>query len=366
MPNKKNIKKEKFYKLPRLFFRKQAYDFIQNLGELLSSGLNIYEALESILTEVTSSRMKRVVEGIRDDIKEGSSLADSLEKRRVLGANTLYFIKIGEQSGRLVENLRILIVQNEKELLFKSKINSALMYASIVVFLTVAISTAVSWYVLPKIADVYTGLSADLPFLTRALIFLGIFLAKYGYIIIPLFFSFGAIIFYFLFSFPKTRIVGHLILFHIPLINKLIKETEISRMGYTLNAMLSGGLPLSYALRALPGTTTFNNYKNFYLYLSKKIEEGHSFQESMSLYKNTNKIIPMSVRQMIAAAEKSGTLSTTFFRIGKTYEDRLEVTSRNLPIILEPILLIIIGIGVAIFVLGTMLPIYNLSNIIGV
>lgn len=366
MSKEKKQKKEKIYKLPRFFFKKQAYDFIQNLGELLSAGLNIYESLESILTEITSFRMRRVVEGIRDDIKEGSSLSDSLQRRRVLGENTLYFIRVGEQSGRLVENLKILVTQNEKELLFKSKINSALMYAVIVVFLTVTISTGISWYVLPKIAEIYSGLNANLPLLTKALIYLGSFLAKYGYIVIPLFFSFAVIIFYFLFSFPKTRIVGHLILFRIPLVSQLIKETEISRMGYVLNAMLGGGLPLSFALKALPGTTTFNNYKNFYLHLSKKIEEGHSFQESMFLYKDINKIIPASVRQMIVAAERSGTLSDTFFRIGKTYENRLETTSRNLPIVLEPILLIIIGVGVAIFVLGTMLPIYNLANFIGV
>jgi type IV pilus assembly protein PilC len=362
MPKKR--REEKIFKLPRLFFKKRVFYFINNLGELLSAGLTISASLDGILEETTSLKMRKVIIGIKEDIQEGDSLSYSLKKRRVLPDHVVSFIELGEKSGNLVKNINILIEQNEKEIVFKSKINSSLLYAVIVIFLTVAVSVGIAWFVLPQIAEIYSQFNFPLPWITRLIIGLGNILAKYGFILVPLFISFALIIFYFLFSFPKTRFVGHLILFKLPLVNRLIKEVEISRMGYTMNSMISAGIPLSESLKSLPYTTTFKNYQRFYFYLSKKIEEGSSFQQAISSYKKVGKLIPANVRQMIVAAEKSGTLSNTFLRIGMIYETRVEATSRNLPIVIEPILLIIIGIGAAGFILGTMIPIYDLFKVI--
>lgn len=364
MSAKISKKSKKIHKLPRLFFQGQAYDFVRNLSDLLSAGLTVSSALDSCLEEITSGPMKRVVDGIRKDILEGETLSSSLFARRVLPVHVIAFIKMGEESGKLVENLKILVRQNDKEIVFKSKINSTLLYSAIIIFLTITVGIGIAWYVLPRVADVYSQFNAKLPPLTIGLVILGNIMAKYGYILVPVILSFIVIIFYFLFSFPKTRFVGDLIIFKLPLVKRLIREVEISRMGFSLSSMLNAGLPLSESLRSLPYTTTFNNYKKFYLHLSKRIEEGYTFQESISLYPSVNKIIPTSVRQMIVAAEKSGTLSNTFLRIGEIFELRVEGTARNLPIILEPILLTIVGAAVALFVLGTMLPIYNLFKVI--
>ena len=246
----------------------------------------------------------------------------------------------------------------------KSKISSSLLYGTIIIILTIIVGIGTAWFVLPKIAGVYESMGADLPWLTKALIRVGKFMVLYGEIFVPAFISIIVIALYFLFSFPKTKFVGHLILFHLPLVKKLIRESEITRFGVLMGNITAAGLPINRAFEIMPGTTTFKNYKKLYTYLGERVSQGICLSEALKSYKNTRKLFPGSVLQMIASAEKSGKLEETFLRVGALYGAKLENTARNLPIIIEPILLLLVGIGVALFVLATMLPIYNLGNII--
>ena len=124
------------------------------------------------------------------------------------------------------------------------------------------------------------------------------------------------------------------------------------------------GLSINQAFKIMVGSTTFNNYKKLYDFISEKVAEGISISESFKMYPKSRDLIPSSVLQMLMSAEKTGKLSETFFRISDLYELKLENTSRNLPIIIEPLLLLLMGVGVVIFILATMLPIFNLANVV--
>ncbi|NQV00822.1 MAG: type II secretion system F family protein [Parcubacteria group bacterium] len=364
MNNKKPNKKYKLSFFLKFGLKKEIYFFIENLSTLLSAGMNISSAVRSIQEEADSRRIRKILKGVADDLDGGSSLYNSLEQTGVLSQRILSLIKVGEQSGRLAENLEVIVLQNEKETLFRSKVRSSLMYAVIVFTLAIVIGIGTAWFVLPKLASFFNDLDAELPIITRWLIGIGEFLSQYGIFIIPLFALFVLSAFYFLFSFPKTKFIGHAILFHLPVVKKLIKQVEIARFGHLLGTMFESGMSVVDAISALKGTTTFKNYQKFYIYLREKVETGNSLQKSFNDYPNIQKLFPSSVRQMIAAAEKSGKLSEILIKIGKIFEQKTEATARNLPIILEPILLIIIGLAVALLALGVIMPIYNLSNII--
>lgn len=230
--------------------------------------------------------------------------------------------------------------------------------------MAIIVGTFTSWFVLPKLADVFISMGVELPFVTKVLVESGILLAKYGYIVVPFFLSFLLCIFYFIFSFPKTKFIGHTILFRTPFIKKIILHTEVARFGFLLGTMLQAGLPIVQALTAMPGTTTFKNYRLFYEYLIKEIAEGNSFKKSFTSYPSNKKLFPVTVRQMIIAGEKSGQLDKSLLHIGHIYEAKVEETAKNLPVILEPILLLIIGLGVAILAVGIIMPIYRLTEII--
>jgi len=351
---------------PFMYFglKNNAFDFVENISYYLSAGMSLSMALSSMEDEVSNSRMKGLCRRMKNDIQSGFSLSQSFERQHFFPENIIALIRAGESTGKLVENMKLVILLNDEDRKLKSKLNSSLLYGTIILVLTVVVGTGTAWYVLPAIADVYASLGSDLPPLTRILISAGDFLINYGAIIIPIAFAFLVAILYFIFSFPKTKFIGHLLLFHLPLVKKLIKESEITRFGYILGGMLESGLPVDEALHTMSGTTTFKNYQKLYLHLESQVAEGFSFYESLKSYKKINVLFPGNILQMISSAEKSGKLAETLSRISSLYATKVENTSRNLPIILEPLMLLLVGIGVGLFVLALIMPIYNLGNII--
>lgn len=335
--------------------------FIQNLAVLVGAGMGLTQALDAVYSETTSRRIRSALREIMENVNNGWPLSKALGDAQIVSMHTLSLIELGEKSGNLSANLQVSALQNEKETAFRSQVRSALAYSSFVLVIAMVVGIGVAWYILPKIATFFIDLNAPLPPITRALISIGVFLQNYGFIFVPLFFAIFIILFYFLFSFPKTRFVGHTILFHIPLIKRLILETEIARFGFLSGTMVKAGMPIHVVFDLLPNTTTFGNYRMLYTNVGKKITEGLSFQKIFSEYKNIGTLLPSAVRQMIIAAEQSGALSDTLLKIGTIYETKVEATSRNIPAFLEPALLLIIGVIVAVLALGILMPVYQLG-----
>lgn len=336
--------------------------FVENLSALLSAGVNVSEVLVSLQEEMASGRMRRILSEIEEEIEGGSSLSKALEKAKILPPHTLSLIRLGEQSGRLSENLKVVVLQNEKEASFRSEIRSSLMYAVIVFTLTIVLGAGISLFTLPKLGSFFEGFDVELPLATRILIAFGQFLGSYGFVAIPFFLLVVGIAFYFLFSFPKTKFVGHNLLFRTPIVKKLIKQVEIARFGFLLGTMLEAGMSVTEALKSLQSTTTFLNYQKFYIHLTEKVQEGNSLKQSFASYPRSKKLFPASARQMITASERAGALPETLLKIGSIFEKKTETTAKNLPIVLEPLLLLVVGAGVALLALGVILPIYGLAG----
>lgn len=358
-------KRIKAWMAPIVYFglKNSAYEFLENLSYFLSAGMSIDGALASLEEESSSKRMRKIIGRIKEDVQKGISLAQSFENQRFFSTSITEMIRTGELSGKLLENLKLIIILNDEDKKLKSRLSSSLLYGTIIIVLTIVVGVGTAWFVLPRIASVYGDMGTDLPLITKIFIAGGKFMVMYGSIFMPIFVLLVTMILYFLFSFPKTKFVGHIILFHLPLVKKIIRESEITRFGYLMGNIIEAGLPINNALKIMPGTTTFKNYKRLYEHLHARVSEGISLSEALKSYEKTKKLIPGSVMQMIVSAEKSGKLSEMFLRISALYSAKLESTSRNLPIIIEPILLLMVGIGVALFALATVLPIYNLVNI---
>lgn len=355
------------YQTPFLYrfgIKKEINAFIENLSIFLSAGMDINSSISSIFEETDSLRAKKIIGSIQKQITSGSSLYKSFLNVGVFSDRVLSLVRAGEQSGKLVENLEVVVLQNEKEALFKSKVRSSLIYSTLVFSLAIVAGTGTIWFTLPKLSAFFVEMNAQLPLATRILIKIGEIISKYGEFIFP---SLAVIIlssFYFLFSFPKTKFIGHALLFHLPIIKNLIKDSEIARFGYLFGTMVKSGMPIVDSIRTLQGTTTFKNYQKFYIYLEKEVGVGSSLKMIFSRYRKIRKLFPSQVRQMVGAAEQAGKLSEILIKIGKIYEEKTETTAKNLPVILEPVLLIMIGLVVAFITIGIILPIYNLSFII--
>lgn len=350
-----------FLRIRSFGLAKQSDFVVQNLAVLVNAGMGVAEALDSVLEEVSSWRLRSAIQDVVADVRDGLSLSDALHNAHIVSSYTLALVSLGEQSGRLSKNLHIAAVHNEKERVFRSRVRSALAYSVFVLTVATVIGIGISWFILPQVASFFDELDAPLPALTRAIVTLGTVLRDYGFIILPLLAVVVILLFYFLFSFPKTRFIGHSILFHLPAISGLIKETEISRFGFIVGSMIEAGISLQDIFALLPDTTTFRNYKRLYQAMGQSIHEGHTFKQVFAHIQHVKKLLPLQVRQMIIGAEQSGALAETFVTIGEIYEAKVDVTSRSIPTFLEPILLLVIGSIVAVLALGILLPIYQLG-----
>lgn len=333
---------------------------MESLSMLLISGMDILSSLEAIKSGIRSRKLKEIITNLKNDIDVGHSLSQALINTKLFPEHVISLVKIGEETGKLADNLKVIVIQQQKERSFRSKINSAMMYPVLVLLLTGTIGIGISWFILPRLASVFNQLRLELPLLTRILIQVGKFIEAYGIVFFPVLILCLLLIIYFIFLFSRTKFIGQYLLFNIPGIGRLIQQVQMAQMGFILGTLLKAGLPIVSSVSSLAEATTFYKYKKFFLYLKKSIEDGNSMYNTFGLYKNSDKLITVPVQQMIGSAEKSGRLPETLFKIGEIFEEKTEISTKNLAIILEPVLLIIIWLGVVAVALAVILPIYSL------
>ncbi|MFA5047430.1 MAG: type II secretion system F family protein [Patescibacteria group bacterium] len=353
--------------LPRnwfLFFdlglREAKEGFLDNLTLLLSAGMDLLSAIEAIKSEVRSWRMRKLLDLLKEEIDSGITLWEAMRRARVFSEQAISLIKVGEQSGRLVENLKVVTMQQQKERMFNSKIRSAMMYPGFVLFVTVVVGLGIAWLVLPKLSNVFNSLDVELPLITQLLIQFGNFISLYGKVVVPATLAVLMLLLYFLFVFRPTRALGQFISMNTPGIKKLVQQSEVARFGYIMGSLLDAGMPLLYAIESLRQSTNFRAYRKFYAYLGKSLEDGNSFKNSFFGYYSVNKLVPKSIQQLIIAGEQSGSLSKSLIKVGEIYEEKIEITTKNLSVILEPMLLFIVWLGVLGVAIAIILPIYSL------
>jgi len=164
--------------------------FMENLSMLLASGMNITAALEAIKSGLRSKIMKQIVDDLKVQIDDGSPIWRALDNTGLVSNHAIALIKIGEESGRLPANLKVISIQTQKERLFRQKLFSALMYPVAVLCLTFVIGIGIAWFILPNLAKVFDSMRMELPLITKILINFGKFLGKHGITVIPIFIVF--------------------------------------------------------------------------------------------------------------------------------------------------------------------------------
>lgn len=333
---------------------------LENLSFMISSGMPVAEALRSIEEGLKTRFMRETVSAARENVENGMPLSKALDATGLFGMHAISLIKNGEESGTLPGNLKVIAEQDAKNRVFKSRLQSALMYPGLIITVTLVVGTGVAWFILPKLAAMFSQLHIKLPLITQIFISLGAFLNSYGAVVVPalIILFLGSI--YFIFYFPKTRIIGQYLLFSIPGIKRLIQELEIARLGYLLGTLNNAGLPLLQAIGSLRESTLSPFYRKFYDFLHDRIEEGYSFADSFARYKDIRHVLPPSIEQIIVTGEQSGNLTAALLKIGTVYEDKTETTSKNISVALEPILLVIVWAGVMLVAIAVILPIYSL------
>ncbi len=339
--------------------------FSANLAMLLKASVPVGEAVQSLAETSQSSAMKKALHKMSLDIDQGISLSKALEHSSLVNRQTLTLIELGEQSGNLVENLLLGAQQEQKQQLFRSKLRSAMIYPAFVLSITVVVGLGIAWFLLPKLAETFGQLNVTLPPISQALIGFGIFLRDNGVWAVPCILGGIFLLGFMVASVPFLKHLSLRLLLHLPGIGRLAHELEIARFGYMLGTLLDAGLPVTRSLELLEKATNSPPYKKLYRYLTHSLKEGDSFKQSFKNYKGINRLLPANARQVIIAGERSGSLSTTLGIVGSTYDAKVEATTKNFEVIIEPVLLVIVWLGVMVVAVAVILPIYSLIGGLG-
>lgn len=335
---------------------------IEMLAIQLSSGMDVIIGLEAIKKEVKTKVLKQIIDRIIYDIEVGTPFWKAFDASGLFPDHVVALIRIGEESGRLSQNFVIVSEQQKRERILRARVRAALTYPVFVIGLTLIIGLGISWFILPRFVVLFKSLKRDLPFLTNMLVKFGDFIMVYGYIFVPGTILLMLLLIYILFFNKKTKIMGQWLIFHLPISKTFIQEAELSSLGLILSTLLNAGLPVVQSLNSLANSTTYYNYKKFYKFVSERVQEGNSFLRSFGQYKNSDRLVPLSLQQMIGSGERSGNLADTLAKIGDTYEVKTEITAKNLTTILEPVLLIVIGLSVLFIALAIITPLYGFLN----
>jgi type IV pilus assembly protein PilC len=336
--------------------------FIENLSLLISSGMGISSALSSMASSIKTRKMKKIITYIEESVNAGLPLWQAFAETKLFPERVISLIKSGEEAGRLPEHLNLVTVQLHKEKVFKSRVRSALLYPGIVLTLAFIVGLWLSWFTLPKVLSIFNQPLKALPLSTQILLVIGKFFKQYGIVAVAGFIVIFTIFTYLLFINKKTKFVGDFILFHIPGIKDLVKGVELGRFGYVFGALLQAGFLIDESLESLKDGTNYASYRKFYSHLQESIMKGDSFKTAFAAYRKTDKFIPQHIQQLIIASEKSGRLPETLIRIGVIFEEKTDAMSRDLATVLEPMVLIIVGLIVGFLLSALMTPIYELPK----
>ncbi len=330
--------------------------FTKYLSVLLHSGLAIDDALSVILDQSKKGPLKKIVGVLSKTIKSGKTIATGFAKfPQVFSPVYVNLIAAGEASGTLQKNLNYLTVQIQKEHELRSKIRGALMYPAVIMSAAVLLSIGIVVFILPNILDVFNTLDVELPWTTKVLIWVANLFDLHG-LLVTLGIIAAAGLFMFVRSIKALKPYTHRLLLYIPIVGSIMRDTNLARFARVTGTMLNSG---SRIANVLPISTSVLKNARYQLLLTEmtgEIKSGGSIAVYMEGHKREFSQIML---RMTRVGEESGTLGDMMIYLAEFYEQELDDSMRNLSNMLEPILLIGIGILVGTLALSIIAPIYS-------
>ncbi|PSO44201.1 MAG: hypothetical protein BRC22_02840 [Parcubacteria group bacterium QH_9_35_7] len=337
---------------------KEILFFTKNLSVMLQAGSTLTESLK-VIKEQVSGRLNRIVNTVHKRVSRGYQFSEALsEYPKVFSPTYISILKVGEKTGSLGKNLQYLVKQLEKTHSLKKKIFSALLYPSIVLLAGVSVSIGIIVYVLPKVTRLFKNFKVDLPWSTKLLIGISDLFQNYG-VIMGISLVMVIIFFFWLVKQDFSKPVTHWLILKIPVIKNISKHFNLNMFFRTLSVLLKSGVTIDEGLRICEKSVTNTYYKRFLRQAYDDIERGGNLTDSM---KKREDLFPPTNIQIISVGEDFGTLADALKYCSEIHEEELDDITKNLSDILEPVLMIIIGLMVGFLAVSIITPIYSITG----
>ena len=354
------IKKQKFRRGGRIS-DKDITIFTRQLATMMKSGVPLLQAFDIAAKGASNPAVGKLLTDVRTEVETGSSLAQAFRKHPVY-FDALYcnLIAAGEQAGILDNLLDRLATYKEKIIALKSKIKSAMFYPAAVIIVAFVVTAVIMLFVVPEFKKVFANFGADLPAPTLFVIGISDAFVANWYII---FGALGAGIFAFFYFWKRSvamQVIIDRMLLRIPVIGDIIRKATIARWTRTLSTMFAAGVPLVEALDSVGGASGNHIYKVATRQIQTEVSTGTSLTVSMQ----NAQVFPMMVVQMVAIGEESGQLDSMLGKVADMYEQEVDDAVAAMSSLIEPVIMVFLGIVIGGLVVAMYLPIFKLGQVV--
>jgi type IV pilus assembly protein PilC len=332
--------------------------FTRQLSTMINAGLPITEAL-LILRSQSKGSMQKIVAQILADVEAGDSFSESLSRHtKIFSPTYIALVKSGEVGGVMDAVLQRLADNLEKQQEFGSKVKGALIYPAIIVVGMVIVSLIMMIFVIPRLTSLYTEFNASLPLPTQILIGLSTFIIRFWYLMIIL--IGGGFYVFTLYRATKEgrRRIDELI-FKIPIFGDLQRQIILTELTRTLSLMVGAGVPILEALNITSGVVGNTVISEALKDAAKQVEKGFPIAFSFSRHPEA---FPFILSQMVAVGEETGKMDEVLTKISHIFELESDDRVKGLTAAIEPLVMVMLGLGVGFLVIAVILPIYNLTS----
>ncbi len=338
---------------------KERLFFVQHLGLMLKSGISLSIALYTLAAQTKNKYFQKILNNVGKKVEEGTSFAEALKPhQKIFGEMFISMIEAGELSGKLESVLNELFIQMKKEHKLISKIKGALTYPAVILMAMFGIGTFMIIVVVPKITAMFDDLDAELPLPTKILINIsdilrnnGIISAVSSVLIIVLTIK--------ILKTEKGKYIFHGLLLRMPILSPIIKKINLARFSRNISSLLKTDIMIIKSFQITAKVISNLHYRKVIMEMAEKIKKGGKLNE---VIKTSPKLFPPVVTQMIAVGEETGELDNILIELAEFYEEEVDQIMENLPAIIEPLLILTLGLGVGGIAVAIIMPMYSITS----
>ncbi len=333
-------------------------NFTGQLSTMITAGLPLVEALHILQSQTEKPAMVKLLGQLLRDLEGGSTFAESLEKHpKTFNTTYVQLVKAGEIGGILDEVLQRLAKNMEDSKEFRAKVKGAMIYP-VIVFLGMLVAMAIMMIVVvPKMTEMYDDLGAELPIATQVLIDISDFMVQFWYLIAAFLVVMG-IVFRQWVKTERGSLIFDKFLFKVPIIGLLRSKTILTEYARTFSLLLGAGVSLLRSLKIVSNSMDSVLYRQTMTEIQNRVEKGIALSEAMGRYE----LFPAILTQMTAVGEETGKLDEVMLKLSAYFQSESESAVKNLTSAMEPIIIVVLAIGVGFIIMAVVLPIYNLTN----
>lgn len=328
----------------------------KNLGVMFAAGLSLVKSFDILASQARSKDLKAALIDIKNRVSKGENFSDTLSSYpNIFSDLFINMIKVGEESGTLDEVFQVLSLQLQKEHELKSKIRNAMVYPLIIVMVMIAVGIVIVTFVLPNLSVFFNSLTVEIPIYTKIVLAVGDFLSKNWYLMIlaPVLLA-GSI--YLILKTKNGKEAADSLFIRMPIISPIVKKNNSAILIRSLSSLVAASVPLITSLEITAKTMGNHYYKEALLEAGVRVKKGEKLSGALKSYQN---IFPVGVIEMIEVGEETGKTSSILKKLADFYEQEAIDAIEKVTTLIEPVLIIILGLSVGFFAVSIIEPMYS-------